>query len=328
MVGTHAQRPPIPNREGHGWFSRDIGRLFIGDHLNQWREIEVETEAFFLAPNPMIRVAKRTNPQTIETSTAVPIQFAGGDVDYEEHGDFFNPATSQTDFIIPETGRYIVTARAQYDIRDALSGNSNGLLLLSVNCNIVSSGLGRQDSNATRHMVISTQVALQQGDVVRLLAQYEGTFTGSYDIILGAGELTGLEMARIDRVAVGTQPTPPAEDPPEITNVRHFAEVLSECPEYDNFTVSYEASDILPGDEVRISALVGGGAPQILETIPMLSSDTREYTWGAREDEYEDPTDVRVRVEAIRGGLVVAFEDSTPSSHNIEIPATCPGDFQ
>jgi len=39
MVGTQAQRPTNPSREGHLWFSYDTGRFFVGNHNGQWQEI-------------------------------------------------------------------------------------------------------------------------------------------------------------------------------------------------------------------------------------------------------------------------------------------------
>lgn len=40
MVGTDAQRPQVPTRQGHGWYSTDTGRLWIGNRDLQWQQVE------------------------------------------------------------------------------------------------------------------------------------------------------------------------------------------------------------------------------------------------------------------------------------------------
>jgi hypothetical protein len=114
---------------------------------------------------------------------------------------------------------------------------------------------------------------------------------------------------------------------PELLTVTHFAEVLSSCPGAPNFMVNYTARNFAEGDEVRISAVKDGGSPITLGSFPVVASGSHNFTWGARDEAPTVNVDIQARVEIRRGGATLSSMDSVATDHDIEDPATCPGDF-
>lgn len=196
MVGTIAQRPSAPDREGHIWFATDTGQIYIGNREGEWQGLDVST---FIPPLPAIRIIKITDGQVLPTSGIYePVEFDGGDVEYEEDGEFFDANVSRTEFIIPESGRYLITAGVQL----SYGGGS-----ASATCGVEVNGTMRRivTSRATanfHNMSFATQVRLSAGDVVRLMV-----LANIASITVVTDGFTGFEIGRIDRPAIGTAPT-------------------------------------------------------------------------------------------------------------------------
>ena len=80
MVGAEAERPVTPVREGHGWFSTDTGRLWIGTQDLEWQQVIDDggpgtTEGFYYQPDELTRAERLGLP--IIVGRVIPVTISG-----------------------------------------------------------------------------------------------------------------------------------------------------------------------------------------------------------------------------------------------------------
>jgi len=90
--------------------------------------------------------------------------------------------------------------------------------------------------------------------------------------------------------------------------------------------VSYAARNIGAGDTVKIYAVIDA-AENLIYTGSLATSGEHTAQWGARDFGTTTSKAAKAKLEVIRDSTVIVTEETTPTNHDCESPATCPGDF-